>query len=105
MVDESMRVRARCLALTACVTACASTVGAQGSPAVPAVVLSRIPAYYPGIAEAARIQGKVTVRVAVRPDGTVYETTLVEGARYCSQAAVDFASQARFECRGCTEPS
>ena len=86
-------------------TAFATTAGAQEATVVPAVVLSRIQIDYPSIAQAALVRGKVTVRVGVRPDGSVAETRLVEGVQLLSDVAVDAASHATFECRGCTEPA
>jgi hypothetical protein len=59
------------------------------------------------------VGGTINVRVGVRPDGGVSETTLLEdvplkgdGAyiwRLLSAAAVKAASGATFECRQCTE--
>ena len=48
------------------------------------VVLSRIEVVYPVIAEFARVGGTVTVRVAVRPDGSVSETTLLQDVQLLS---------------------
>jgi TonB family protein len=72
---------------------------------VPVVVLSRIEVFYPPIAEAARVSGTVTVRVGVRPDGTVAETALVQGLPLLNDVAIGAASRASFECRKCTQPS
>lgn len=85
-------------------TALASFQAATGAPAV---VLSRIEITYPSIAESANVRGTVSVRVGVRPDGSVAETTLLEGKDLpiLNNAAVDAASGATFECRGCSEPS
>jgi TonB family protein len=100
-----MIFRPRWLLFVACVTAFATTASSQQATSVPAVVLSRIHVSYPPIAESARVSGKVNVRVRVRPDGTVAESTLLEGLPLLSNAAVDAASRASFECRECTEPS
>jgi len=71
----------------------------------PTVALSRIEGTYPIIAQSARVVGTVNVRVGVRPDGTVSETTLLRDVPLLSDAAVKAASGARFECRQCTEPA
>jgi TonB family protein len=69
------------------------------------VVLSRIQVFYPPIAESAMVSGTVTVRVGVRPDGSVAATTLLHGVPFLSEAALQAASRARFECHTCTEAS
>ena len=70
------------------------------------VVLSKIEVHYPAIAVSARITGTVRVRVGVTPDGHVAETTVLNSASpFLTDAAVNSASLASFECRGCTEPS
>ena len=71
----------------------------------PTVALSRIEVTYPPIAESARVRGTVNVRVGVRPDGTVSETTLLRDVPLLSEAAVKAASGATFDCRQCTEPA
>jgi len=101
----SMTLRGRWPLLAVCLTTCSMTAPAQEPTSRAAVVLSRIEVSYPGIAESGRVGGKVSVRVRVRPDGTVYETTLLQGLPLLSAAAVDAASRARFECHECTEPS
>jgi TonB family protein len=72
---------------------------------VPAIVLSRIAVEYPSIAQSARVRGTVSVRVGVRPDGSIAETTLLDGVPLLNDAAINAASRASFECRGCTDPS
>jgi TonB family protein len=96
--------------LAACVSAFAMTTSAQ-EPATTSVVLVQIAARdarYPPIAESARVIGKVTVRVAVRPDGSVAEVTVFPQAdgswNLLHAAAADAAARATFECRGCTQP-
>ena len=91
--------------LAGCMTVALATTSAQQTTTVPAVVLSRIEVFYPPIAESARVSGTVTVRVGVRPNGTVAETTLVQGLPLLSDVAIGAASRASFECRKCTEPS
>jgi TonB family protein len=92
--------------LAGCVTVVLATTSAQQTTARPVVTLSRIEVVYPVIAEFARVGGTVTVRVAVRPDGSVSETTLLQqDVRLLSDAAVNAASRATFECRQCTEPA
>ena len=91
--------------LARCVTLVLATTSGQQTTTVPVVVLSRIEVFYPPIAEFARVSGTVTVRVGVRPDGTVAETTLLQGLPLLSDAATAAASRASFECRNCTEPS
>ena len=89
------------------VTAFARLASAQDTTKTPVVVLSRIEIRYPSIAESARVSGTVSVRVGVRPDGSVAETTVVMGNGFAllNTTAIDAASGATFECRGCTEPS
>src|SRR5689334_6254350 len=79
----------------------------QQATSAPAVVLSRIEIRYPSIAESAIVSGTVSVRVGVRPDGTVAETTVVEGndLPLLNNAAKTAAAGAIFECGGCNEPS
>lgn len=77
----------------------------QAATMTPGVVLSRLEIRYPSIAESARVSGIVRVRVGVRPDGSVAETTLLEGDDLLNSAAIDAASAATFECRRCTEPA
>ena len=91
--------------LAGCLTVALSITSAQQTTARPVVTLSRIEVVYPVIAEYARVGGTVTVRVGVRPDGSVSETTLLQDVQLLSAAAVDAASAARFECRQCTEPA
>ena len=81
------------------------TTPAQQATTLPVVVLSRIQVSYPSIAESARVRGTVSVRVGVRPDGSIAETTLLDGVPLLNDAAINAASRASFECRGCTEPS
>jgi TonB family protein len=74
----------------------------QQATTLPVVVLSRIQVSYPAIAESARVTGKVEVRVGVRPDGSVAETTVLDGLPLLNDAVVNAASGATFECRLCT---
>jgi len=90
----------------ACVITFLATASAQHVTTSPAIVLSRIEVSYPSIAESARVRGTVSVRVGVRPDGSIAETTLLgDGVPLLGDAAINAASHASFECRGCTEPS
>jgi TonB family protein len=86
-------------------TVALATASAQQTPARPVVTLSRIEVAYPPIAESARVSGTVNVRVGVRPDGSVSETTLLQDVPLLSDAAVKAASGATFDCRQCTEPA
>ena len=97
-----MTLGARAL-LARCLAAAVATTSAQQTT-LPVVALSRIEVVYPPIAESARVVGTVNVRVGVRPDGTVSETTLLRDVPLLSEAAVKAASGATFECRQCTEP-
>jgi hypothetical protein len=65
--------------LAGCLTVALATTPAQQTTARPVVTLSRIKVVYPPIAVSARVDGTVTVRVGVRPDGSVSETTLLLG--------------------------
>ena len=98
---------ARWLLLVACSAAVAMSTFAQEAATVPSVVLLKIPVVYPPIAESAIVSGKVSVRVGVRPDGSVAEATTfpqTSGPPLLLRAAVDAAARASFECRGCTQP-
>jgi TonB family protein len=99
-----MTFRPRWPLFAVCVTAFATTASPQEAN-VPTVVLSQIQVSYPPIAESARVSGTVKVRVGVRPDGSVAETTLLQGLPLLSNAAVKAASRASFECRACKEQS
>ena len=92
------------LVLAAIVVMLLATMSAQQATS-PAVVLLRIEPFYPPIAASARVRGTVTVRVGVRPDGSIAETTLLDGVSLLNDGALTAASRASFECRGCTEPS
>ena len=105
-----MTLRTRWLAV--CLVAFATTASPTASPqdpqqttANPHVVLSSIQISYPEKAESTRVSGKVSVRVDVRPKGSVASTTLLGGAPVLSGAAMSAASRARFRCRDCPEPS
>ena len=91
--------------LAGCVTVVLGATPAQQATNLPAVALSRIEVVYPPIAVSAWVSGTVNVRVGVRPDGSVAETTLLRDVRLLSDAAVKAASGATFECRHCTEPA
>lgn len=105
-----MALFARGLVLAGCAVALTATAAGQQASGTASVVLSDIHVFYPPIAEAARVQGKVDVRVSVRPDGSVGELAASEGESRIEEgllrpAAVAAASGARFECRGCTQPA
>ena len=87
------------------VTVALATTSAQQTTTHPVVALSRIEVVYPPIAESARVRGTVNVRVGVRPDGSVSETTLLQDVPLLSDAAVKAASGATFQCRQCTDPA
>src|SRR3954447_4169535 len=90
--------------LAGCVSLLVAITSAQQATN-PAVALSRIEGTYPPIAQSARVSGTVNVRVGVRPDGTVSETTLLRDVPLLREAALNAASGATFECRQCTEPA
>ncbi len=96
----------RTFILAGCIVALATTVtGQQQTSGTASVVLSQFHVFYPPVAEAARVQGKVDVRVSVRADGTVAEITAAEAESrgveaLLRSAAVAAASAAHFECRG-----
>lgn len=56
---------------------------------------------YPPIARAARIEGDVTLRLVVRPDGSVESADVVSGHPMLKQAAWDSASRSQFACLQC----
>jgi len=102
----------RRLVLAICIMTFATNASAQEAAGAPAVVLMQIPASvrYPPIAESALVSGKVDVRVAVRPDGSVAEVTVFPRADakwplLFYGTVVDAAARASFDCRGCTQPS
>ena len=107
---KSVALLRRWSVFTACAAALAATAAGQQASGAASVVLSQIHVFYPPIAESARVQGKVDVRVSVRPDGTVAELAAGEAENRSVEgllrsAAVAAASGARFECRGCTQPA
>lgn len=91
--------------LAGCATVMLATTSAPQTTSHPVVALSRIEVVYPPIAESARVRGTVNVRVGVRPDGRVSDTTLLQDVPLLSDAAVKAASGATFDCRHCTEPA
>jgi hypothetical protein len=73
------------------------------------------PPDFPAMANAARVGGDVELKVGIRLDGTVESATAVGGTEHLpangafanwglpqfTQAALESATQSRFECRGC----
>lgn len=70
---------------------------AQPSLAAEAMVTHRVEPEYPEQARARQLQGKVVLRVRVRPDGRVEDIQLVSGEPLLTQAAVDAVMQWRFK--------
>ena len=68
------------------------------------VVLTSLskPTFSP-LARQANVEGDVIVDVTVRQDGTA-DATVVKGHPLLKQAALDSATQSRFECRACSAP-
>lgn len=102
----------RFLVLATCMSALATNAFAQSAASAPSVVLLKIgqpEMFYPPIAESALVSGRVDVRVEVRPDGSVAAVTVFPQAdlawKMLHVMALDAASRASFECRGCTQPS
>ena len=61
-------------------------------------------ATYPPIAQSARIQGDVEIAVSVRPDGTIASAAVSPpDIPFLSQAALDAAKRARFDCWRCDD--
>jgi Gram-negative bacterial TonB protein C-terminal len=75
------------------------TASSQGQAVL--VALSK-PTFSQG-ARIANVEGTVIVSVTIRPDGTI-ESTSVRGLPLLKQAALDSATQSRFECRLCSAP-
>jgi len=68
-----------------------------------AVLLTLSKPTFSPLARQANVEGKVIVDVTVRPDGST-EATVVKGHPLLKQAALDSATQSRYECRVCTVP-
>ena len=68
------------------------------------VVLASLskPTFSP-LARQANVEGEVVVDVTVRQDGST-EATVIKGHPLLKQAALDSATQSRFECRACSAP-
>jgi hypothetical protein len=76
------------------------------------------PPVFPSMANAARLGENVEVKLGIRSDGTVDSAAVVGGTEYLpvdgafagwglpqfTQAALESATQSRFECRGCVLP-
>jgi TonB family protein len=82
---------------------------AQTAPAKPLASGELVPFWlvipeYPQIAQAARVQGVVTVMLAVGADGRVESTTIDRDIPLLRKAAVEAAKDSGFICRGCTGP-
>ena len=89
--------------LAACVTILATIPNQNAAKRSPAVVLSQIQIEYPPIALSALVGGRVSVRVDVRPDGTVANIALVQGIPLLSDPAMNAASRATFDCHNCSD--
>lgn len=77
---------------------------AQSVPAQPPqlVLVKLSPPVYPPLARQALIEGEVSLRVAVHPDGSLDSVTVLSGHRLLAQAAVDSAKQSEFKCLACS---
>src|SRR5215472_15315049 len=62
------------------------------------------PPVFPPLANQARIDGIVEVKVTIRPDGSIDSVMKVSGHPLLAQTALDSAAKSRFECPRCTGP-
>lgn len=70
----------------------------QWSPAeAEASVIHRVEPKYPESARIRQLQGKVVLRIRIRPDGTVADAQLISGEPLLGQAAIDALKQWRFK--------
>jgi TonB family protein len=76
----------------------------QSDSSGPKVVVSKLsPPVYPPLALQARINGAVTLDVAVGRNGSVQSVTVVSGHPILTKAAVESAQQTQFACTDCSE--
>ena len=72
------------------------------SEGTPKVILSKLsPPIYTPLARQAMIHGDVTVKVSIRPDGTIESVSAIAGPPMLTQAAVESAKQSQFHCLEC----
>ncbi len=70
---------------------------AELSPAVEANLIHRVDPRYPESARAQKLQGKVVLKIRVRPDGEVEDIQLVSGPPELAKAAIDAVQQWKFK--------
>lgn len=96
------------VAALACLIAAVEPASAQSAPAFDgphngAVLTKLSDPTYPPLARQARIIGDVDLMLTIRRDGSVESAVVLSGHPILKQAALDSASQSRFECVGCVE--
>lgn len=75
------------------------TISSQGQ----AVLVALSKPTFPPMARIANVEGTIILSVTIRPDG-MSEASFVSGPPLLKQAALDSATQSRFECRLCDAP-
>ncbi len=86
-------------------SAVAQDAPAQASPSEASqtgvIVVKLSPPIYPRLAQQAHIAGDVTIQLAIRPDGSVESTEVLNGHPMLKQAALESAQKTQFQCRRC----
>lgn len=76
------------------------------SPAVEASLIHRVDPEYPESARAQKLQGKVVLKIRIRPDGDVEDIQLISGQPQLAKAAIDAIRQWKFKPQaGNTKPA
>jgi TonB family protein len=70
---------------------------AEMSPAVEANLIRRVDPEYPESARAQKVQGKIVLKIRIRPDGEVEDIQLVSGPPELAKAAIDAVQQWKFK--------
>ena len=86
-------------------TAIAQSPDAASPPHGPPSITKLPPPFYPPIALAAGVWGRVDLNIAVQPDGAVVSADVMSGPPMLREAAIEGAKQTRFDCARCVLPS
>jgi hypothetical protein len=95
-----------CFCLTALMWApamFAQATDAASSQPPKAVITKLSPPFYPPIALAARVSGKVELIITISSDGTALSSTVRSGPQMLRQPAIDSATQSHFVCVECKD--
>ena len=85
----------RSLRIVALLWTCVSLLAQDSQPTLKVTKLGKLT--YPPIAVAARVSGEVRLQVKLSPDGIASEVTVKSGPQMLRQAALESATQTRFE--------